>query len=143
MNLKDEKGYSVIDIAVSAIVLFIFVSIIAVLSYNFNSSSKELELESTATYIAIDEIEKVKNINFSQIVGYGRTEPNGGIYLSLQEVENQEGFFKKIIIEDYADFAEDDNITFGLVKKATVEVTYNFKAKEKKVALSTVLTKDS
>ena len=139
MNFKSEKGYSLIDIAVSLIMLFIFVSIIAVLSYNFNSSSKELELESTATYIAIDEIEKIKNLDFSEIAVYGRTESNEGVYLSLQEDENQEGFFKKVLIEDYADLAQ--NKTFGLVKKVTVEVSYNFKAKEKKVALSTVLTK--
>lgn len=140
MNFKSERGYSVIDIAVSTIVLFIFVSIIAVLSYNFNSTSKELELESTATYIAINEIEEMKNKDFSEIAELGKTDPNAGVYLNLQEDEEQKGFFKKVVIEDYADLAP--NKTFGLVKKVTVEVSYNFKANEKKVALSTILTKE-
>lgn len=141
MKLKSENGYSGIDIAISVIVLFIFVSLIAVLSYNFNSASKELELKSKATYIAIDEIEKMKNLNFDDIAGFRKNEENNGEYLAIQEVENEEGFFKKVIMEDYADITS--NKVPGLVKKVTVEVTYNFKGKEQKVQLATVLAKEN
>lgn len=141
MKFKSENGYSGIDIVISVVVLFIFVSLIAVLSYNFNSASKELELKSKATYIAIDEIENMKNIDFDDIAEFRRTEENNGEYIATQEVENEEGFFKKVIIEDYADLAE--NKLPGFVKKVTVEVTYMFKGQEQKIGLSTVLAKKS
>lgn len=41
MNLRNEKGFTGIDISVSVIIIFIFVSIIAILVYQINSTSKE------------------------------------------------------------------------------------------------------
>ena len=141
MKFKSEKGFTGVDIAIAVIVLFMFVSLIAVLSYNFSSSSKELELKSKATYIAIDEIEKMKNLKFDEIAGYRKNEENKGEYLPSEEIADEEGFYRRVLMEDYADI--DTTKIPGLVKKVTVEVTYMYKGKEEKVELSTVLSKES
>lgn len=140
VNFKSEKGVTGIDIAISVVVIFIFVSIIAMLSYNFNSKTKAVELESEATSIAIDEIEKMKNMDFEEIKDFRKTIENNGEYQALVEVPEKEGFYKKIILEDYADI--DENKIPGLVKKATVEISYMFKGQEQKVQLATILKKD-
>jgi len=133
MKIKSQKGYTGIDIAISVVVLFIFVSIIATLSYNFNSSAKQIELEAKATQIAVNEIEKMKNIDFEEIKDIS------GKYADMEEIEIEEGFYKNIIIQDYADI--ENNKIPGLVKKVTVQIKYMFKTKEQVVELSTVLSK--
>lgn len=139
MKIKSEKGYTGIDIAVSVVVLFIFVSLIAVLSYNFNSSSKEIELKSKAMEIAIDEIEKIKNQGFTgEIEAFRKTEENQGIFKAQEEV--QEGFFRTIMVEDYADIYP--NKILGLVKRITVQIQYKFKKEIETVELSTILSKE-
>ena len=133
MKIKSQKGYTGIDIAISVVVLFIFVSIIATLSYNFNSSAKQIELEAKATQIAVNEIEKMKNIDFEEIKDIS------GKYADMEEIEIEEGFYKNIIIQDYADI--ENNKIPGLVKKVTVQIKYMFKTEEQVVELSTVLSK--
>lgn len=138
MKVKSEKGYTGIDIAISVVVLFIFVSIIATLSYNFNSTAKQIELESDATEIAVVEIEKMKNLSFEDIEDISIANGNSE-YFPTGETEKT-GFYKTIVIEDYADINTDK--TPGLVKKVTVQIKYMFKGKEQLVELSTVLSKE-
>lgn len=130
MNWKSEKGYTGIDIAVAVVVLFLFVSVIAFLSYGMSSKTKEIELQSEATHLAVEEIETLKNSNFEE--------------LDTKEIEKEEmpqkGFYKTIKVEDYADI--DAEKTRGLVKRVTVQIQYMFKAKEQKIELNTILTKE-
>lgn len=140
MFLKNEKGFTGVDISISIVVLFIFVSIIAMLSYNYNSSAKEIELKAEATSIAVQEIEQMKLIDFSEIENISIANGNNE-YVPTQEVEGNTGFFKRILIEDYAD-NNPDKIS-GLVKTITVQVKYMFKGKEQTVELSTILSKES
>ena len=135
MNIKNQKGYTGIDIAISVVVLFIFVSIIAMLSYSINSSAKEIDLKSEATAIAVEEIEKLKNKTFDEIS-------------QMQEIPQEEmtdigkeGFYKTITIKDYNEIVEGK--VPGLVKQATVTISYQFKAEEKKVELSTIFSKEN
>lgn len=137
MKIKSEKGYTGVDIAISIVVLFIFVSLIAILSYNFNSSAKEMELKSEAIAIAIDEIEAIKNIDFDEV----KDLRNKAQYITTQEVAGKQGFYKTVMIEDYAD--NNPDITPGLVKKVTVLIQYMFKGKEQTIELSTILSKES
>ena len=124
MKLKSEKGFTGIDMAIAVVVLFIFVSIIAMLSYSINSSAKEINLKSEATAIAVEEIEKLKNKTFDEISKTGK-----------------EGFYKTITIKDYSEIAQEK--VPGLVKQATVTISYQFKAEEKKVELSTIFSKEN
>lgn len=144
MKLKSEKGYTGIDIAISVIVLFIFISIIAVLSYNVNSSGKEIELKSEATTIAVTEIEKIKNeLTFEEIEN--RSIKNGNSELEataeIQKNGRGTGFYKTVIVEDYADNASVNRVA-GLVKKVIVKIQYMHKGQEQTVELSTVLSKE-
>ncbi len=141
MKIKSEKGFTGIDMAISVIVLFIFVSLIALLIYNFNSSTKEVELRSEATYLAIDEIENIKNEGFEAIETIRYDEENP--YYIDEETETT-GFYKKVIVQDYADLNPGDTtIIPNLVKKVTVQISYMFKGKTQTVELSTVLSKES
>ena len=141
MKVRSNKGFTGIDIAISVIVLFIFVSLIAVLIYNYNSSSQELELKTEATYLAIDEIENLKNAGFEDIETIN--ESNGGNPYKDEDAETK-GFHKKVIIKDYTDLKpDDDTIIPNLVKEVTVEITYMFQGKTQNVSLSTVLKNEN
>ena len=139
MNIKNQKGYTGIDIAISVVVLFIFVSIIAMLSYSINSSAKEIDLKSEATAIAVEEIEKLKNKNFTQI---SKMESSNNGEQEPVKVDNKEGFFKTISIKDYIDLTEQKKVP-GLVKQATVKISYQFKGKNQSVELSTIFSKEN
>ena len=143
MKIKSERGFTGIDIAISVIVLFIFVSLIAMLVYNSNSSTREVKLKSEATYLAIDEIEKIKNAGFDK---YDTLNSRSTVDEDGNQLRNQptgtEGFYKTIIIEDYAELnPEDTTIIPNLVKKITVQISYRFKAENQVVELSTILSK--
>ncbi len=144
MKIRSEKGFTGIDIAIAVIVLFIFISLIAVLIYNYNSSSKELELKSEATYLAIDEIEKIKNNGFEkyETLNKDSTQDADGNPLNQSVATDTEGFYKTISIKDYTDIEGNENKIPNLVKQVTVKITYMFKAKEQSVELTTVLSKD-
>lgn len=135
--MKSEKGYTGVDIAIAIVVLFTLVSVIAMLAYNFNSSTKEIELKAKATELAVTEIEKMKNISFSEVENLR----NQAEYIAQEEIPDNEGFFRSVVVEDYAD-SNPDKIA-GLVKKVTVQIKYKFKAQEQVVELSTVLAKEN
>lgn len=143
-RLRSEKGYTGIDIAISVIVIFIFVSLIAMLIYNFNSSADELKIKTDATYIAINEIEKIKGKGFNEFLGMNKntTTDNDGNSLINQPVEGNEGFYRTTTIQDYKDINTDESILEDMVKKVTVKISYMYKGKEKSVELSTVLSKE-
>ena len=103
--------------------------------YRFNSSAKEVELKSEATSIAVEEIEKVKQDGFEKYDGMNKDKN--------QKVENKEGFFKTIIVQDYADLDNNSEKIPNLVKKVTVKISYMFQAKEQSVELSTILSKEN
>ena len=142
MKMRSEKGFTGIDISVSVIIAFIFVTIIAVLIYRVNSTSKEITLRSDATYIAINEIEQIKNNGFEE---YGtRSEKDGtSVVTSNEEVAGNEGFYKTITVIDYTDLPGNENKVKNIVKKATVKISYMFQAKEQSVEISTILSKES
>ena len=70
-------------------------------------------------------------------------EDKNGNSLENQKVENKEGFFKTIIVEDYADLDNNSEKIPNLVKKVTVKISYMFQAKEQSVELSTILSKEN
>lgn len=140
MKIRSEKGIVGADIAISVVVIFIFVSIISILIYNINSLSARVERMSEATYIAINEVEQLK------IDGYDKYKDsmknvNGGVVVDNEMV--QEGYYKTITVIDYTDIEGNEDKTSGLVKKATVKISYMYKGEEESVELSTVLSKEN
>ncbi len=144
-RMRSQKGYTGIDIAISVIVIFIFVSLITMLIYNFNSSADELKIKSDATYIAVNEIEKIKSQNFSDFLGMNKTTTvdKDGNSLLNQPVDGNEGFYRTITITDYKDINESADIIEDIVKKITVKISYMYKGKERSVELSTILSKEN
>ena len=141
MNLRSEKGFTGIDIAVSVVIIFIFISIIASLIYGVNSKSREIELKTEATYIAINEIEQIKNDGYEKYGNLSKADGNN-IVCSNQEVDGKEGYYKTIEVIDYTDLEGNQDKVKNIVKKATVKISYMFNAKEQSVEISTILTKE-
>ena len=135
MKIKKESGYTVIDIAIAVVVIFIFSSLIAILVYNFNSNSQEMDLKSKALEIAIQEIENMKNKTIDEL------ETEDATYRGLTEIEGKEGFWREIIVEDYADIKK--GAERNLVKKVTVKIEYKIKKEIKDVELSTIISKET
>ena len=100
MKIRSEKGFTGVDISVSVIILFIFVTVIAILIYQVSSTSKEIKIKSDATYIAINEIEQVKNNGIESYIGLY---DNSVVGTENEEVSGTEGFYKTITVLDYKD----------------------------------------
>ena len=64
MVIKEEKGLTGIDIAISVIVITIFIAMIANLIANININSKDTERKTIATSYAVQEIEKRKSLGY-------------------------------------------------------------------------------
>ncbi len=60
MHIKEEKGLTGIDIAISVILLTIFIAFIANLISNINLKSEETKRKTEATSYAVQEIENIK-----------------------------------------------------------------------------------
>lgn len=134
MKLKNEKGATGIDITISVIILALFIGLIVSLMYGINQSSKDIERKTEATNYAISEIEKLKAEDFEtleskQTSGYIDDTP----------------YYKTIKVIDYANLEENkgQDKEPGLVKKVTVEISYKSGKEDKKVELSTVLSKEN
>ena len=142
MKIKNEKGYSVIDIAIAVIVLFIFVSILSILAYNFNSTSNEVKLKAEATSLAMETIEKIKNMPIESIydelekqnISYGKNDEDA----TLEKIKD--GFYRTVTIQDYHEINETKVEEF--VKKATVKVKYKFKKRVETIELSAIIIKE-
>lgn len=64
MHIKEEKGLTGIDIAISIILLTIFIAMIGNLIANINLNSEDIERKTTATSYAVQEIEKIKSLGY-------------------------------------------------------------------------------
>ena len=61
-------------------------------------------------------------------------------YRNLSEIAGEQGFWREIIVKDYAE--NNPGATSGLVKKVTVRVQYKFKKETESVELSTIISKE-
>lgn len=135
--MKNQKGYTGVDIAISVVVITIFIALIGTLVFNFNSNSNEIEYRSKALDLAINEIEDIKSKSIEEINALDTTKEN--------EISGHTGYYKKIDVldatnadGDFGDRAKVEN----LVKKVTVTVSYKFRNQTKSVELSTIVAKD-
>ena len=134
MKIKRENGITGIDISIAVVVIFLFISIISVLGYNINSNFQEINLKSEAIQIAIEEIENMKEKTIEDF------ETEDSSYRDLAEIEEKKGFWREIIVEDYADINPEADR--NLVKKVTVKIQYKFKKEVQDVELSTIISKE-
>ena len=134
--MKNQKGYTGVDIAISVVVITIFIALIGTLVFNFNSSSNEMEYKSKALDIAINKIEEIKALEIGNINNEAKQElnENKGFYQEVKVIDATE-------LQEISDDSEIEQIS-GLVKKVTVTVSYQFRNQTKSVELSTIVAKD-
>ena len=134
--MKNQKGYTGVDIAISVVVITIFIALIGTLVFNFNSNSNEIEYRSKALDLAINAIEDIKTKSIEEINELDTNE---------NEITGQTGYYKRIDVLDAAnvdeDFGDREKVE-NLVKKVTVTVSYKFRNQIKSVELSTIISKD-
>lgn len=153
MNFKSEKGFTGIDITVAIIVITLFVSIISVVFYNITISAKKLERKTEATYIAQDVIEKIKALDYGDVLET-KNEDNqieekeitdykdGNLVVSNKY---EKGYTIKIKVEIYnpeqstEGSATEDN---DLVKIITVNVSYKIGKDIETVELTTTIVRN-
>lgn len=140
MKIKNEKGIVGADLAISVVVIFIFVSLISMLIYNINLLTVGQERMSEAIYIAINEIEGLK-IDGYDMYKDSNLSVNNGVVVDNEMVK--EGYYKTITVIDYTDLEGNEDKTRGIVKKATVTISYMHNGEPQSVELSTVLSKES
>lgn len=133
MKLRNNKGFTGVDIAISAVILMIFVSLITALFYNSSITSTKVERKAKASNIAIEVIEALKVTNFSDLVS---TEENPMTIEQLntytsKSINIPNGYNVKILIENYRD--ED------IIKTITVEVSYFVGKNTENVTISTLV----
>lgn len=142
MNKQSERGITTIDVTVSVILITLFVALIATLMYNINSNQNAIERRSQAINYAINEIEKLKQQDFAELID---TDESTNEFENITDGGSATGYAKKITIVDYANLAENQgntSIISGLVKKVTVQVAYKEGDTTQTVELSTVIGKN-
>lgn len=101
--------------------------------YGINKSSKDIARKTEATNYAISEMEKLKAGDFETLES-----------MQTSEYINDTPYYKTIKVVDYADLQENQGTDKerGLVKKVSVEISYKSGREDKKVELSTALSKE-
>jgi len=146
--IKNEKGFTLIDIIVALIIILLFMSLISIIFFNITKTSKEIERESQATYIATNIMEAYKSLKYENVlVTNTETNPDGITILdgtqigegdNKQTISILDGYSAKVKVVNYAPAGEEHN---DLVKKITVTVKYKVANKEKSVQLEASISR--
>ena len=147
MKIKDEKGFTGIDITVAVIIIMLFMTLIGTIFYNITASHRQLERKTEATYIAIDVMEKLKAQNYNDLI-VGEYNSNK---ITDEEYEKnktakilkdaiEEGYSLKVTIKNYNTPEENG---YDLVKIITVKVEYKVGKNTENVELKTTVTREN
>lgn len=144
MSIKEEKGLTGVDIAISLIIMTMFIAMIANLIAKTNLISQNAQKKSIATSYAIQEIEKIK------AQGYVETYDSKGITseetLKEEDIYNNSeftGYHKETSIKDYVYIINDNTKQKDIVKEITVEISYKLGKEEKSIKISTYIAKET
>ena len=143
MLIKEEKGFTGIDIAISLIVITIFIAMIANLIANINLTAQDTNRKTIATSYAVQEIEKIKDQGYIEYYdSKGITKED---ILKEEDIYNGSeftGYNKKVVIRDYVLVVNDTTKKSNIVKEITVNISYKVGNKEKNVKISTYVAKE-
>ena len=139
MKIKNNHGFTGIDISISLIVMVLFVSLIASLLYNFHMSSQGINRKTDATYLAIQVLENLKQMNYDDII----EDSNGGMTVENLEkaVDIPSGYKVQLNIQNYREIANDSSLK-DLIKVAKVTIQYTLGNIHEEVSMSTVITRE-
>lgn len=150
MNVKSQKGFTGIDITIAIIVITLFVSIISVVFYNITISSKKIERKTEATYIAQDVIEKIKALNYDDVIETEGTEPveiseyKKSDTLIIDNKEYDSAYTIEIKVKKYVPNSngQENNDSNDLVKIINVNVLYKIGKELENVELTTTIVRN-
>ncbi len=144
MLVKNEKGLTGVDITISIVVMTIFMAMIANLIVNIKLNTQDIKRKSTATSYAVQEIEKIKAQGY--INDYDSMGINSEETLKDEDIYNNSefsGYHKKVTIKDYVLVINNNTKTKDIVKEITVEISYKLGSKDKKIVISTYVSKEN
>lgn len=99
MNLKNNKGYSGVDVSVAIIIIMLFIPTIFGMIYNINKSKSSVTREGYATNIATQILSMAKSVEYENIDKGFTLEDEHQLNLleqGLEESEKAKTFLKKI-----------------------------------------------
>lgn len=133
MNLKSNKGFTGVDVAIASLALIIFMSLVTGLFYNISNTNKKIERKSMATQIAIKTIETMKKTNFDQLQpNMTLDDLNSAQNLEENKIQNiPNGYNIAISVQRYKD--ED------IIKTISVDVSYRNGKNNENIKLETLV----
>lgn len=135
MKLKNNKGFTGIDISVAIVVFIIFSSIVITLFYNTTITSKKIERKAIATNLCINIVETLKECEFDSLTTTGDTPTLISLEtlrtISGETLEIPNGYEAQITIENY----KGENI----IKILEVIINYKENNKTEEVKIETLI----
>ena len=155
MNLRNNKGYTGIDISVAMIIILIFIPTTFGIVYNMQKTRVRSERVANCINVATDVLELAKNMDYSEVIISENSEFIRNLnnnYLDLQILENTDNIVNCSYIDNSnvhykievsitnqypSEIQESEKRDY--VKKITVTVTYPVGNTTKSINISTVL----
>ena len=129
--MKNEKGFTGVDIAISVVILMVFVTVITSMFYNLTVTSKRIERKTEATSIAIKTIETMKILEFDKLTEGMDLEDINNLISDKIEVPNR-----------YTVTVSVDNSTYAdVIKIISVQVGYKLGKQEETINIETLVKK--
>lgn len=155
MNLRNNEGFTGVDISIAIIIILIFIPTIFGSVYSIQKNSNSVKRESRAVKVASNILEIAKSVGYEDLKfseGSNYTQALNENYEQYRSSadDNANCLFKgtdgeyykiDIKISNYYPEGIEEEDKEDFVKKVNVVVTYTVANKQKKVEISTVLSK--
>lgn len=139
MKIKENKGFTGIDISVSIVIILITISIIATMMYNLYLSGAGIKRNVIATDYAINILETIESTDYEEVTFNNNEDEQLKLKKKLDEIlkkeskisnniynSNVNNFDIEIIIEKYSDrFNNLEVKKQDYIKIITVNIKYN------------------
>ncbi len=143
-SIKDEKGLTGVDIAISLVIVTMFVAIIANLIANINLDTEKMDRKSKALAYAVQEIETRRATGYIEKYNGMGTSKEGETLKEEDIYNNSEftGYHKVVSIKDDILVENSGTKTADTTKQITVEVFYKLGNKVESIKISTYISKE-
>jgi len=143
-SIKDEKGLTGVDIAISLVIVTMFVVIIANLIANINLDTEKMDRKSKALAYAVQEIETRRATGYIEKYNGMGTSKEGETLKEEDIYNNSEftGYHKVVSIKDDILVENSGTKTADTTKQITVEVFYKLGNNEESIKISTYISKE-
>lgn len=143
-SIKDEKGLTGVDIAISLVIVTMFVAIIANLIANINLDTEKMDRKSKALAYAVQEIETRRATGYIEKYNGMGTSKEGETLKEEDIYNNSEftGYHKVVSIKDDILVENSGTKTADITKQITVEVFYKLENNEESIKISTYISKE-